>query len=120
MRLGGNCIPAQSHTYMKTTTLINDTSFRTDVLDQPGLTVAKFTAEWCAPCQALAPVFDAVAAVHEDSARFVSVDADASPEASVKFGVRGLPTILFFRDGQLVSRIVGAVPRAHIEKELAA
>ena len=105
---------------MKTTTLIDDTTFKTDILEQPGLTVAKFTAEWCAPCHALAPVFDAVANAHEQQAKFVSVDADASPEASVRFGVRGLPTILFFRDGQLASRLVGAVPRAMIEKELAA
>ena len=104
---------------MKTTTLINDSSFQSDILDQQGISVAKFTAEWCAPCHALAPVFDAVASAHEADAKFVSVDADASPEASVRFGVRGLPTILFFRDGELVSRLVGAVPRAHIEKELA-
>jgi thioredoxin 1 len=103
---------------MKTTTAINDTSFRTEVLEQPGLTVAKFTAEWCAPCHALAPIVDAIAATRGDEARFVEIDADASPEASIQFGVRGLPTILFFRDGQLISRIVGAVPRAHIEKEL--
>jgi thioredoxin len=104
---------------MKTTDLITDSSFETEILDQPGITVAKFTAEWCAPCHALAPVFDAVAAGHESEAKFVSVDADASPEASVQFGVRGLPTILFLRDGALVSRLIGAVPRAHIEKELA-
>ena len=103
---------------MKTTTLITDTSFKSDVLDQPGITVAKFTAEWCAPCHALAPVFDAVADAHASRASFVAVDADASPEASVRFGVRGLPTILFFKDGELVSRLIGAVPRAHIEKEL--
>jgi thioredoxin 1 len=105
---------------MKTSTLINDSSFQADILDQPGLTIAKFTAEWCAPCHALAPVFDAVADAHERDAKFVSVDADASPEASVRFGVRGLPTILFFKDGQLASRLVGAVPRAMIEKELEA
>ena len=104
---------------MKTTTLINDSSFKADILDQPGITVAKFTAEWCGPCHALAPVFDAVAAAHENGAKFVSVDADASPEASVQFGVRGLPSILFFKNGELVSRLIGAVPRAHIEKELA-
>src|ERR1041385_4422680 len=101
------------------TTLINDSSFKTDIIDQRGLTVAKFTAEWCAPCHALAPVFDAVADAHAGDAKFVSVDADASPEASVRYGVRGLPTILFFRDGELISRLVGAVPRAMIEKEVA-
>jgi thioredoxin 1 len=98
--------------------LINDASFQAEVLDQPGLTLAKFTAEWCAPCHVLAPVFDAVAGARAAQARFVSVDGDASPQASVRFGVRGLPTILFFKDGELVSRLVGSVPRGHIEKEL--
>ena len=98
-------------------TLITDTSFKSDILDQPGLIAAKFTAEWCAPCHALAPVFDAVAAAHPE-AKFVSVDADASPDASVRYGVRGLPTILFFKDGEVVSRLVGAQPKAVIEKAL--
>jgi thioredoxin 1 len=102
------------------TTLVNDSSFKTDILDQPGLTVAKFTAEWCGPCHALAPLFDAVAAAYDGQAKFVSVDADASPEASMRYGVRGLPTILFFQDGEPVSRLVGAVPRMLIEKEVAA
>jgi thioredoxin 1 len=98
--------------------LINDASFQAEILDQPGLTLAKFTAEWCAPCHVLAPIFDAVAGARATEARFVSVDGDASQQASVRFGVRGLPTILFFNDGELVSRLVGAVPRGHIEKEL--
>ena len=99
-------------------TLLTDASFQAGVLDQPGLTLAKFTAEWCPPCHVLAPVFDAVANARATQARFVSVDGDASPHASARFGVRGLPTILFFKDGQVVSRLVGSVPRGHIEKEL--
>jgi thioredoxin 1 len=104
---------------MTTQTQITDSTFAAEVLGHPGVTVAKFTAEWCAPCHVLAPIFDSVAAAHAGEARFVSVDGDASPETCVRFGVRGLPTILFFRNGQLVSRLVGAVPRAMIEKELA-
>ena len=95
-----------------------DATFAADILTPPGLTAAKFTAEWCPPCHALAPIFDAVAATRSAEARFVEVDADASPQASIRFGVRGLPTILFFRNGEVVSRLVGAVPRAHIEMEL--
>ena len=95
-----------------------DATFAADILSQPGLTAAKFTAEWCAPCHALAPIFDAVAVARSAEARFVEVDADASPQASIRFGVRGLPTILFFRNGEVVSRLVGAVPRALIDKEL--
>jgi thioredoxin 1 len=103
---------------MSTSTQINDSTFAAAVLDQPGLTAAKFTAEWCAPCRVLSPIFESVANGYAGKAQFVEVDGDASPQASVRFGVRGLPTILFFRDGEVVSRLVGAVPRAHIEKEI--
>ena len=103
---------------MTTGTQINDSTFAAGILDQSGLVAAKFTAEWCAPCRVLSPIFDAVATSYASKARFVEVNGDASPQASVRFGVRGLPTILFFKDGEVVSRLVGAVPRGHIEKEL--
>jgi thioredoxin-like negative regulator of GroEL len=67
----------------------------------------------------LAPVFEQIAAERSNVARFVEVDADASPKLSVQLGVRGLPTILVLRDGQPVGRIMGAVPKAKIEAELA-
>jgi thioredoxin 1 len=97
---------------------VTDANFTTEVVNAPGITLAKFSAEWCGPCHMLSPIVEAIAADHSHHAKFVDVDADASPAASVKFGVRGLPTILLFRDGEVVSRIVGAVPRARIESEL--
>lgn len=97
---------------------VNDATFTAEVVNAPGVTVAKFSAEWCGPCHMLAPIVEGIAAARSDQARFVDVDADASPAASVKFGVRGLPTILFFRNGEVVSRVVGAVPRARLEAEL--
>jgi thioredoxin 1 len=100
-------------------TVVNDATFVDEVVNAPGITVAKFSAEWCGPCHMLAPIVEAIAATHGDKAKFVNVDADASPAASVKFGVRGLPTVLFFRNGEAVSRVVGAVPRARLEAELA-
>jgi thioredoxin 1 len=105
---------------MHTTTLpvIND-STSAELLNAPGLTVAKFTAEWCGPCHMLAPIFEQVAAEKGAVARFVEVDADASPKLSVQLGVRGLPTILVLRDGQAVGRIIGAVPKSKIEAEIA-
>src|SRR3954468_5295468 len=97
--------------------VINDNN--ADALSSAGVTVAKFTAEWCGPCHVLAPIFEQVAAEKADVARFVEVDADASPDLSVQLGVRGLPSILILRGGQTIGRIMGAVPKAEIEEEIA-
>jgi thioredoxin 1 len=97
---------------------ITDATFESAVASAPGVTVAKFTAEWCPPCHVLTPILNDLATARGADARFVEVDADASPAASARLGVRGLPTILFFRDGKTVGRVVGAVPRSQIEAEL--
>jgi thioredoxin 1 len=97
---------------------VTDADFDAAVLSAGEITVAKFTAEWCPPCHVLAPIVESVAAARGDQARVVHVDADASPRASARFGVRGLPTMLFFRGGEVVGRIMGAVPASRIEAEL--
>ena len=95
-----------------------DANFDDAVLTGGEITVAKVTAEWCPPCHVLAPIFESVAVARSGQARFVHVDADASPSASARFGVRGLPTMLFFRGGEVAGRIMGAVPASRIEAEL--
>jgi thioredoxin 1 len=102
-----------------TSTVLHATDANFDAMVLSGeITVAKFTAEWCPPCHVLAPIFESVAAARSGHARFVHVDADASPSASARFGVRGLPTMLFFRGGEVVGRVMGAVPAARIDAEL--
>src|SRR4051794_31327565 len=75
-----------------------------------GLTVVDFWAPWCGPCRMLTPVVERLAASHADRVRVVTMNADDNQRTSVRYGVRGLPTLLFFRDGALVDRVVGAVP----------
>src|SRR4030095_15977498 len=84
--------------------------FATLVEQTPGLAVVDFTADHCPPCRMMAPHVDALA--RELSGRFVvaKVDVDTEPALTARFGVRGTPTVVFFRDGQIVDRIVGAVP----------
>ena len=103
---------------MTNATAITDATFEQDVVRASGVTVAKFTAEWCGPCRMMAPHFEALATARAADARFVEVDADASPAASARYGVRGLPTVLYFRDGALVGQVMGAVPRPKLEAEL--
>jgi thioredoxin 1 len=74
-----------------------------------------FTAVWCPPCRAIAPHVEAVAAKYGDRLRVAKCDSDGNPALSARFDVRSLPTLLLFKDGQVVGQIVGAVPRARIE-----
>lgn len=98
--------------------VVTDADFDAEVLGSDMVTVAKFTAEWCPPCHVLSPIFEGLAREMTDKARFVEVDADSSPLASARFNVRGLPTVLYFRNGEVVGRLVGAVPRKQLEEEL--
>ena len=76
-------------------------------------------AEWCPPCRLMTPILDQLAAEQGDRLRIFTVDADAHPQVSVRYGIRSLPTLLVFRDGALVGRLVGARPKARLVGELA-
>jgi thioredoxin 1 len=99
---------------------VTDATFATEVEGQPGLTVVDFWATWCAPCRMIAPIVEQLAADYAGRAKIVKLDTDSSPQTMVRHGVRGLPTLLFFRDGRVVDKVVGAMPRAAIEAKLRA
>jgi thioredoxin 1 len=90
----------------------DEASFATDVA--AGLVLVKFTGAWCPPCRALQPTLDAIARDRSDLT-VLDVDVDASQTLAEKFGVRTIPTLLAFRDGQAIGKLVGNVPRAQIE-----
>ena len=75
-------------------------------------------ADWCGPCHALAPTIDDIARAHAGRLVVGKLDVDANPETASRFGVRSIPTLLLFKDGQLVDRLVGAQPRGAIEARL--
>jgi thioredoxin 1 len=76
----------------------------------PGLSVVDFTASWCPPCRMIAPHVDALARDLAGQVMVVKVDVDDQPDLATRFGVMSMPTLLFLRDGQVVDRIVGALP----------
>lgn len=84
-------------------------------LDSDVPVLIDFTAVWCPPCKAIAPHVDAVARKYEGRAVVGKLDVDGNPEASARYDVRSLPTLLVFRHGRVVGQLVGAVPRARIE-----
>lgn len=103
---------------------VSDATFGERVERSSGLVAVDFTAEWCGPCRVLAPVLGQLAEEYGPRLRVVALDVDANPATTARYGVRGMPTIVFFRDGVEVGRSVGAVPkpvlRARIEAALSA
>jgi thioredoxin 1 len=83
-----------------------------------GTVVVDFSADWCPPCRVLEPMLDTVAS-EMPNVRFLRMDTDAEPATMVRLGIRGLPTLVVFRDGEIVDRIVGALPLTALRQRLA-
>ncbi len=77
-----------------------------------GLTLVDFWAAWCTPCLMIAPVLEEISGDLDGKLNIVKMNVDENPETAPKFGVQGIPTLILFKDGKLVDRIVGAVPKA--------
>lgn len=85
----------------------DDDGFGRDVLESDVPVLVDFWATWCGPCRAIAPHLDALADDYEGKARVVKLDVDHNPDTAAKFGIRGIPTLLLFKGGEVVDKIVG-------------
>ena len=77
-----------------------------------------FWAEWCGPCKMIGPIVEEMAGEYDGKAVIGKVDVDTNPEVSAKFGIRSIPTLLYFKDGEIVDKQVGAVPKAILAQKL--
>lgn len=94
---------------------LTDANFEAEVL-QAGIPVlVDFWATWCAPCKAIAPVIDAIADEYDGKIKVGKVNVDDNPGTPGKYGVRGIPTVILFKDGKVVDQVVGAVPKTQLE-----
>jgi len=99
---------------------VSDADFEAEVLKAQGAVVVDFWAEWCGPCRMIAPALDEISGAMGDKVKIEKLNVDESPKTASKYGVMSIPTILFIKDGEIVDRVVGAVPRATLEDIVAA
>jgi len=95
-----------------------DADFKREVLEAREPVVMNFTATWCAPCRALAPMLDALATEYRGRMKFTKITIDTQQETAQQYGVRAFPTLLIFKEGQVVKQLVGGMPRKRLEEEL--
>lgn len=93
---------------------VSDSSFDSDVLQSSTPVLVDFTATWCGPCKMIAPILDQVAAEYGDRLNIVKVDVDDNQATAAKFGIRGVPTLMLFKDGEAVQTKVGAMSKSQL------
>ena len=93
---------------------VTDQSFQTEVLDSSIPVLVDFWAPWCGPCRAVAPTVDAIAVEYGAKLKVVKVNTDESSEVAMKYGVTSIPTLMVFKGGEIVERVLGNRPKADL------
>ena len=94
---------------------LSDDTFENDVLKSSVPVLVDFWASWCAPCKAISPVVDGLAAEYEGKVKVGKLNVDENPATPGQYGVRGIPTLILLKDGKIVDQVVGAVPKNQLE-----
>lgn len=93
---------------------VSDASFEADVLKAVPPVLVDYWAEWCGPCKMIAPILDEVASAYQGKLQVAKMNVDENREVPAKFGIRGIPTLMLFKDGELVATKVGALSKAQL------
>lgn len=98
--------------------ILNDSNFDAEILQYKGVAMVDFWAPWCGPCRMLAPVVGELAAEYDGKVRVAKLNVDEAPDASTKYGVVTIPTIIFFKDGKVVAQTVGLQTKTALQEKL--
>jgi thioredoxin 1 len=91
---------------------VTDSDFEAEVEKHAGVTVVDFWATWCGPCRMIAPILEQLSVEYAGKVKVTKMDVDNNQKTPMRFNVRSIPTLLFFKDGKLVDQVIGAVPKA--------
>jgi thioredoxin 1 len=97
---------------------VTDASFGTEIEKHEGLVMVDFWATWCGPCQIIAPSVEQLAGEYAGRLKVAKLDVDANPQTTMRFNVRSIPSVLFFKGGKVVDAVVGAVPKSHLTQRI--
>ena len=97
---------------------MTDDSFTNEVLNSELPVLVDFWAEWCGPCKMVSPIVEELSNEYNGKVKVAKLDVDSNPQTATNYGIRGIPTLLMFKDGSAVDQIVGAVPKTQIAERL--
>lgn len=97
---------------------ISDSDFQTEVLESDIPVLVDFWAPWCGPCKSIAPVLEELSGQYQGKIKFVKVNVDENPKSPTDYRVKGIPTLMVFKGGEIVERIVGAAPKEQLTETL--
>lgn len=97
---------------------VKDSDFKVEVLQHPSLVLVDFWASWCAPCRTLSPIIDAVAAEYVGRVKVVKLNIDENPGTAAEFAVMSIPTLVLFKDGKELERLVGFISQRNLSEKI--
>jgi thioredoxin 2 len=97
---------------------VTDLNFRQEVLSVPGAVLVDCWAPWCGPCRMVAPIMDQLASEYAGRVKIAKLNTDDNPSTASLYGIQSIPTLLFFKNGKQVNKLVGALPKKEIERHL--